>query len=229
MKLLFFLFTFPFLVLQAFAAERTNVILVMLLGGLWHGAGWTFVFWGGLHGAFLAINHGWRFTKRRFGLASRVPARGARLASWTLTFLCVVFAWVFFRAESFDGAVVVLRGMLGLGGFVFPPIVGEAVALLGLAERLDLPIDSSLGDMRFLLQGLWVSVLFVIAISLPNTYEWMARTRPTTDFDEAPQARAIAGAWQARIATAVLTGFFFFAVIRNLLDAAPSEFLYFQF
>ena len=72
------------------AARYRNLMLVMLLGGLWHGAGWTFVMWGGLHGLYLCANHAWRAR----GLA--MP----RLPAWVLTLLAVAFAWVLFRAPS---------------------------------------------------------------------------------------------------------------------------------
>jgi D-alanyl-lipoteichoic acid acyltransferase DltB (MBOAT superfamily) len=86
-----------------------NLFLTMLIGGLWHGASWTFVVWGGLHGLYLMINHAWR------GLS--LPAYpGARFLGWLLTFLAVVMAWVFFRASSFSGALAVLSGMAGLNG-----------------------------------------------------------------------------------------------------------------
>lgn len=83
-----------------------NLFIVMLLGGLWHGASWTFVVWGGLHGAYLALNHAWRYC---------VPFALPRFANLSLTFVAVCFAWVFFRAGSFDEAFVIVRAMSGLG------------------------------------------------------------------------------------------------------------------
>ena len=85
-----------------------NLMITMLLGGLWHGAAWTFVAWGALHGAYLCINHGWQH------LAPKAPARLAPLAkaaSLLLTFLAVMVAWVFFRADSLGAALTVLSKM----------------------------------------------------------------------------------------------------------------------
>ncbi len=85
-----------------------NLMITMLLGGLWHGAGWTFVVWGGLHGVYLVVNHLWR------GARARRP-----LGLWPgrlLTFLAVVVGWVFFRAESLPAAMAILEGMAGLNG-----------------------------------------------------------------------------------------------------------------
>ena len=87
-----------------------NLIATMLLGGLWHGAGWTFVLWGGLHGLYLIINHGWREMKSRMGWND--GGQFAKLSSLLLTFLAVVVAWVFFRAETFTGAWHILAGMI---------------------------------------------------------------------------------------------------------------------
>ncbi len=76
-------------------------MITMLLGGLWHGAGWTFVFWGGIHGMAICINHLWRKTK------INLP----KWINWLLTFNVVNLAWIFFRAENFDKAMSIIRAM----------------------------------------------------------------------------------------------------------------------
>ena len=85
-----------------------NLMITMVLGGLWHGAAWTFVIWGALHGIYLCINHAWI----NYGpaVAPRF-ARLANLAAFILTFLSVVVAWVFFRADSLSSALYVLSKM----------------------------------------------------------------------------------------------------------------------
>jgi D-alanyl-lipoteichoic acid acyltransferase DltB (MBOAT superfamily) len=85
-----------------------NLMITMLLGGLWHGAAWTFVAWGALHGVYLCVNHAWN----NYGpaVAPRF-ARLADLAAFMLTFLSVVVAWVFFRADSLSSALYVLSKM----------------------------------------------------------------------------------------------------------------------
>ena len=107
----------------------------MLLGGLWHGAGWTFVVWGGLHGLYLTVNH---------AVVHLVRSRGSKLAEsrlyqfggFALTMLAVVVAWVFFRAESFDGAWLVLSSMFGGGGFTVPESLMRVGALTDLLVTL---------------------------------------------------------------------------------------------
>jgi alginate O-acetyltransferase complex protein AlgI len=85
-----------------------NLMVTMLLGGLWHGAAWTFVAWGALHGGYLCINHAWN--KYGPAVAPRFT-RLANMAAWILTFSSVVVAWVFFRADSMASAVFVLSKM----------------------------------------------------------------------------------------------------------------------
>jgi D-alanyl-lipoteichoic acid acyltransferase DltB (MBOAT superfamily) len=109
-------------------AQARNAIATMLLAGLWHGANWTFVVWGGMQGVALAINGAWA----RAGL--RMPA----LLGWALTLLFVMAGWVLFRAPDFATAWTMLRGMAGLEGLGHVKVdhavafaVGTAIALFG--------------------------------------------------------------------------------------------------
>ena len=83
-----------------------NLMITMLLGGLWHGAGWTFVVWGGLHGFYLVVNHLWRKTRWK------VP----QFIGWAVTFIAVVVGWVFFRSQTVTDAIILLKGMVGWNG-----------------------------------------------------------------------------------------------------------------
>jgi len=96
-----------------------NLFITMLLGGLWHGAGWTFVIWGGLHGLYLNINHGWRALKPKFNLPFKLPSLVVNNLSWLITFTSVIVAWVFFRAPTIQSALHVLGAMFGFNGFSF--------------------------------------------------------------------------------------------------------------
>jgi D-alanyl-lipoteichoic acid acyltransferase DltB (MBOAT superfamily) len=102
--------------------QASNVIATMLLGGLWHGANWTFVAWGGLHGIALAVNHVWQNT----GL--RLP----RPVAWAMTLLFVMGCWVLFRAADFTTARDILLAMLGRNGIGHISLDREYVgALIG--------------------------------------------------------------------------------------------------
>jgi D-alanyl-lipoteichoic acid acyltransferase DltB (MBOAT superfamily) len=87
-----------------------NLMITFILGGLWHGAGWTFVFWGFLHGAALVIHRFWKALG--FTMNS--------ILAWFITFNFVNIAWVFFRAKEWEDAIKVLKGMFGLSGIVLP-------------------------------------------------------------------------------------------------------------
>jgi len=90
--------------------KMRNLLASMLIIGLWHGAGWTFILWGGLHGVALVINHQWRRLKRP------LPMPIAR----TLTFLTVMLLWVFFRADNFHNAMLIFKHMSDLTTFALP-------------------------------------------------------------------------------------------------------------
>lgn len=89
-----------------------NLFVTMVLGGLWHGAAWTFVIWGTLHGSYLMINHFWRWLGKSMGFAGK-GGFPARAVGWALTMLGVLVAWVFFRATTVHGALAMLQAMAG--------------------------------------------------------------------------------------------------------------------
>jgi len=119
---------------KGFARQCANLMITMLLGGLWHGAKWTFVIWGGLHGGVLALE---RIADRLLGKdRPRLPRPIAIL----LTFHIVVIGWIFFRAESFAAAIAFLGGLIAGGGAsaVLTPLM-LVLILGGLAIHLTPP------------------------------------------------------------------------------------------
>jgi alginate O-acetyltransferase complex protein AlgI len=95
-----------------------NLMVTMVLGGLWHGAGWHFALWGALHGAYLMVNHGWRALVEALGLKGVPPGIGrvGSLLAWAITLLATIVAFVTFRANSLQTTKHVLGGMIGLYG-----------------------------------------------------------------------------------------------------------------
>lgn len=91
------------------ARTYVNLIATFLIGGLWHGAGWTFVFWGLLHGVAIATHRMWK----SFGFSMN------RILAWFITFNFVNIAWIFFRAKEWEDALRVLRGMCGFDVFEY--------------------------------------------------------------------------------------------------------------
>ena len=126
-----------------------NLIITMLLGGLWHGASWNFVIWGLLHGIALAIHKLWQRWRgeRRW--------RGGWLLGWAATYSFVCFAWVFFRAHSFGDAWIIIRKLCWVapGGisWVYSPlflllpliVVAHLIGVLAARQAAAFPNDDS--------------------------------------------------------------------------------------
>ncbi|MDP3737305.1 MAG: MBOAT family protein [Hyphomonadaceae bacterium] len=102
-----------------------NLFLTMLLGGLWHGASWLFVVWGALHGVYLIVAHLW--SQAGLKLQSFVGKAAAPVVGWAVTLLAVIFAWVFFRSTTVEGAGDMLAGMTGANG-VNPAVLASFLA-----------------------------------------------------------------------------------------------------
>lgn len=197
-----------------------NLMLTMLLGGLWHGAGWTFVMWGALHGTYLVVNNLWRSFQRRTNTAHFFDNMGGRLLSRALTFLAVVVGWVFFRAESWEAAGLLLAGMVGAHGVSLP---GELAPLLGGLSAFGVTFqDLGAFDARGVL---WLAPLLLVVWFAPNPQQWMAWTEPTLE----PVERPARLSWRPSLLTGVALGFLLFLVVKGFFTLAPTEFLYFNF
>ncbi len=115
-----------------------NLILTMLLGGLWHGASWTFVVWGAIHGVWLSIERAAGGSRNEQPL---LPGRGARIGSRLLVFAVVCIAWVFFREPTLEGVVVQLSG---LGRFEWQDYYSSVLMFLAVHVAMMLIIDVSM-------------------------------------------------------------------------------------
>jgi len=184
-----------------------NVMITMLLGGLWHGAGWTFVLWGGLHGVYLVINHLWHAMRRLLGHDPDRSTRTGRFFSTLLTFLAVVVAWVLFRAENMDAANYMLIRMFSLHGGWF---------------------ESHLfaGDGLFIF--LCFVFLSVVTWIFPNLQEWMGyrQEQKTTDRQGVSKLRGLMMFRPTRI-WAMLVALLMVTAVLRLTHI--SEFIYFRF
>jgi alginate O-acetyltransferase complex protein AlgI len=191
-----------------------NLMVTMLLGGLWHGAGWNFLVWGGLHGAYLSINHLWRGWRGgdKPGAVTGFVATGV---SWVITFAAVVIAWVFFRARTMAGAWQMLGGLFGFEAG------SSAYASSGILRLMDLPV--LVGQERLLLIGGGaVALALAIALCLPNVPQLFGYR----EYRRAPE-KAIWLRWRPNVAWALVTAL---AVAISLFGMWQRlEFLYFQF
>ena len=180
-----------------------NLAATMVLGGLWHGASWSFVLWGALHGAYLMVNHAFRAAVERLGWHATLDrSRAFHALAWASTMLAVVVAWVFFRAETLPGALRVLEAMLGQGAAVAD--AGRLLWNAGLAASVGWG---------------WVAVLGAAAVWAPNSNR--IGERVLAAFAQSDQRWAFWGA-------AGLVGTLFVALVNNARDSV-SAFIYFNF
>ena len=201
-----------------------NLMITMLLGGLWHGAGWTFVIWGGLHGLYLVLHQAWQGLRRSLGHDLTRSSRLGRAAGITLTFLAVVIAWVFFRAPDLETALQILRAMAGLNGVSLPD---SLLSRLGpLAQWLP-GVSAAVGGGRdFVMNLLWVAALLPLVFLAPNVQQIMAPYHPALD-DEV--LTPIASRWQWRPSRRWVLALALLLACGLMSLTRPSEFLYFQF
>jgi alginate O-acetyltransferase complex protein AlgI len=197
-----------------------NLMTTMLLGGLWHGANYTFLIWGGLHGCYLMINHAWRSVSPPRGNPSFLRT----LVSGMVTFLAVAAAWIFFRAEDVPSAFNLLKGITGFNGisvhdgtsafwqgfrYLFPQ---AAVVAEGALQHLQFAPSRVEFTVRFLIAA-------VLLLAMPNTRQIAERVE-----------RACASGRPSRIyryAIPGLAGVLLVAALSQMQKV--SAFLYFQF
>jgi D-alanyl-lipoteichoic acid acyltransferase DltB (MBOAT superfamily) len=189
--------------------RRANLFLTMLLCGLWHGAGWTFVCWGALQGALLLVNHGWRDVKRRYGLPATGPA-WRRGAARVAAFAAVTATMTVFRAPDLDSALTLLSSMAGLGGF----------GLEGM-EHFAGPTELSV-----------IAAVWLLVWALPNTQEFLSEQRPAIDWQRwegrvAPALLFGAARWRPSFGYSALIAVL--AATALTLAAEERAFVYFQF
>ena len=203
------------------ARRWTNLAVTMLLGGLWHGAGWTFVAWGALHGAYLIVNHAWRRVAR--GRAGGLPGR---VAAHALTLLAVTVAWVVFRAEDLGAAGAMLGAMAGADGIAVP---AAALARLPEAANAALVAGGPFAN-ELVAPGAafgWVAALALLALAAPNVQQLMRAAGPVLGEVRAPTGTAARLAWRPCPGWAVATGLLALYALLSL--GGVSEFLYFRF
>jgi alginate O-acetyltransferase complex protein AlgI len=186
-----------------------NLFATMVLGGLWHGAGWTFIVWGALHGVYLGINHAWEAVRGVRGRGT-APSDVRRLAGQALTFLAVVIAWVFFRANDLPTAFAMLQAM---------------AAINDLSPLTEFASQKPAGLEAFLVIGLLLSLVWLA----PNTQELVAYVPPLPGFGLIREHEIPRGwlRWRPSPRWAVLVGCLVAASLMSL--SKVSEFLYFQF
>ena len=139
-----------------------NLLATFILGGIWHGAGWTFVFWGFLHGIALVIHRFWK----ELGFA--MP----KVLAWFITFNFINIAWVFFRAREWNDALKVLDGMFSLDNIFVYNRLEKIMAYL--------PDNFNFGNVFIHLHEnenpfWWILIIFIFILPQKNSNQLIER------------------------------------------------------
>jgi len=204
-------------------------IATMVLSGIWHGAGYTFILWGLLHGLYLVVNHLWRQYGPRPapGVFAGKPGLTAQLAGFAVTFLAVVVGMVLFRAPDLAAAGNLLGGMAGLHG---PGLPGARFGAAGMQL-----LDGGVTARAFATAAAILLALLAIALLLPNSVQILAPYEPVLYTPkraaEVPGVLPALGrrplAWRPTLAWMVL--FAALGAVSMIRLTGMSEFLYWQF
>jgi D-alanyl-lipoteichoic acid acyltransferase DltB (MBOAT superfamily) len=194
-----------------------NLFITMLLGGIWHGAGWTFIIWGMLHGLYLIINHAWR--KLRFEVL-KVSSKVGRVELFfakSLTLIAVIIGWVYFRADTVNGANNMIYAMAGGNGISLPASL--EVYLSNYLSHFGFTFDGMFyGTKASLGEGIkWIIVLFTIALFFPNCQKIMEYKHQVINLGNKLKIQLLG----------VSTGCCLYYVFTKL--SSDAEFLYFNF
>jgi len=200
--------------------RHTNIIITMVLGGLWHGAGWTFILWGTLHGFYIVINHIWRGI-----FQNRVKSKLVILISWSVTFTAVVISWVLFRAESLDSARNIYLSMFGLNGISLPT---RFKSILDYSWMRQLNIDFKgitgngiIEDHRVFV--VWIIISLILILVFPNIQQFLYKQKNYKPHN----FRFVAIRWGATPFWIIFTSIVLIVSIVGI--SGVSEFIYFNF
>ncbi len=181
-----------------------NLMTVMLLGGFWHGAGWTFILWGGLHGFYLLINHGWKEVKLHITIKDKRPIKIFLYPfSVLITFIAVVIGWVVFRADNIHSIIAILSSMFALNGI----LQGSPNQLIG-SEAI-----------------IFIISLLVLVWFAPNTQQIMSKYEPALNYEQDTTKNRLQ--WSPSFLCGFIISILGFLSIIFLSNDSP--FLYFQF
>lgn len=141
-----------------------NILIIFFISGLWHGAGWTFIIWGTMHGLATVIHRYW----------SSLGFKMNKLLAWFITFNFINFTWVLFRAESLTDAVTVMKGMLGFHGFSLP----AGFQKLNVLQELPLQFHEFQLSDDLTKTVAYTIVFFGICVFAKNSIQMMVNFKP---------------------------------------------------
>jgi alginate O-acetyltransferase complex protein AlgI len=204
------------------ARQRFNLFATMFIGGVWHGAGWTFVVYGLCHGSYVVIHQLWRI--KVSGPLGLVGRRDYKAAAQLFTFLVVAFTLVVFRADNLVSAGHVYSAIFNWDG---PQFVPEYMA--ALKDNRNLEFAAMLLGQSYAVSVVFLLLAMALAACwlLPSTYQLFRHCEIAIDKPMAGREPVISLQWQANRGWSVGIALLAIASIVNLTEV--SEFLYFQF
>jgi len=145
-----------------------NLMITFLLGGIWHGAGWTFVFWGFLHGIAMILHRIWQKTGIKMN----------KIIAWFITFNFINITWVIFRANKWEDIINILKGMFGLNGII---IHSRLYSCLGFLSKYGISFGPwpTLHTKFFIL---WLLCAFIITVFIRNSIQLRGRFELTNTY-----------------------------------------------
>ena len=208
---------------KGIALQFAFIMITMLIGGLWHGASWNFVIWGGLHGIFIISYHAYSIL---FPRKAKIP----KILSQLITFLLVSVAWVFFRAETLGGSYNIIQGLFGLNGFIIDYSLATTTPLNYVLSVVPLfePGLTVLGFQGFKTGILTLPILMVFVLFLPNALSLVGY--PNIKKDAAADKKEIAFKQTRLQPNLILVICLAIIFVMSLLSmGGVNEFIYFEF
>ncbi|AQW88379.1 membrane bound O-acyl transferase, MBOAT family [Campylobacter pinnipediorum subsp. caledonicus] len=142
-----------------------NLLATFIIGGIWHGAGWTFVFWGFLHGIAIVIHRIWT----SFGFKMN------KILAWFITFNFVNIAWIFFRANTWDDAIKVLSSMFSLQDVVLAPSMQKYFSFFASNgvrfDEIFIHLNTGHSIIRYILGAIVAALLLKNSIALRENFK----------------------------------------------------------
>ena len=185
-------------------------VLTMFISGMWHGAGYTFIVWGLLHGVFLSVNHAWRLVGPRLWRDKLRYTRFMQPVGFIITFFCVATSMVLFRSPTLKAAGDLFNGMLGLHGIGLSGMRNDGIGLKTIA--------------------ICSGIAAFIALLCPNSLEILSRYEPALGWKPRPHGGLMPDGrvlWAPSVAWAMAVSLI--ATVAILYLGGQSEFLYWQF
>jgi alginate O-acetyltransferase complex protein AlgI len=200
------------------------VMITFVIIGLWHGANWTFILFGLLHGFGIVVNHYWRWIKKHYRIPKIFSDQISKVFWWLITMIYVNFCFVFFRSKDLESAYSIIKGMIGINGIELP---SQLVRLFNLPEHLIgyvWQVWFAAPNSKLLI--LYILLSFIIILFFPSSTEYLNKERANKLFSEKWYLKVL-NFTENNLIFAVVLGIIFGFTLSKLGET--GDFLYFNF